>query len=82
MEIGHAKWHGTYWPRYQAAKQQLFIPSKPRLAVTVFRLYIYGFSEWLLMQLTHAHTATARVSSHVHSTCTNFVLSIYIAYMC
>ena len=48
------------------AKLQLFIPSKPRLVVTVFRLHIYGFSKWLLMQLIYVHTATARVSSHVH----------------
>ena len=31
-----------------------FIPSKPRIVVTVFRLYIYGLSKWLLTQLTHA----------------------------
>ena len=41
-------------------------PFKPRLVVTVFRLHIYGLSKWLLSQLTHAHTATARVSSHVY----------------
>ena len=36
---------------------------KPRLVVTVFRLHIYGSSKWLLTRLTHAHTATVRVSS-------------------
>ena len=43
-------------------------PSKPRLVVTVVRLYIYGFSKWLLTQISHIHTATACVSPHVHST--------------
>ena len=53
-------------------------PSKPRLVVTgAFRLHIYGFSKWLLMQLTHAHTATARVSPYVHSTSTSYVLYTY-----
>ena len=41
-------------------------PSKPRLVVTVFRLHLYSFSNCLLTQPTHAHTATAGVSSHVH----------------
>ena len=54
-------------------------PSKPRFTVvTVFWLHIYGISKWLLMQLTHTHTATARVSPHVHSTCTNYVLYAYL----
>ena len=47
----------------------------------IFRLHIYGISKWLLMQLTHAHighTATARVSPHVHSTCTSYVLCAYL----
>ena len=30
------------------------------------------------MQLTHTHTATARVSPHVHSTCTSYVLCAYL----
>ena len=29
-------------------------------------------------QLTHAHTATACVSPHVHSTCTSYVLYAYL----
>ena len=33
------------------------------------------------MQLTHAHTATARVSSHMHSTCTSYVLYTYLYYV-
>ena len=51
--------------------------TEPRLVVTVFRLHIYDFSKWLLMlmQLTHAHTATARVSSNVHSN--NYFYSIF-----
>ena len=54
-------------------------PSKPRLQwLKVFRLHIYGISKWLLMQLTHAHMATARVSLHVHSTCTSYVLYVYL----
>ena len=47
--------------------------SKPSLVVTVFRMHIYGFSKCLF-----AHTATARVNSHVHSTCTSYVLYAYI----
>ena len=35
-------------------------------------------SKMLLTQLTHAHTATARVSPHVHSTCTSYVLYAYL----
>ena len=54
-------------------------PSKPRLQwLQVFRLHIYGISKWLLTQLTHAHTATVRVSPHVHSTCTGYVLYTYL----
>ena len=36
--------------------------------------------KWLLTQLTHAptYTATARVSPHVHSTCTSYVLYTYL----
>ena len=30
------------------------------------------------MQLTHAHTATAGVSPHVHFTCTSYVLYAYL----
>ena len=30
------------------------------------------------MQLTHAHTATASVGSHVHSMCTSYVLYAYL----
>ena len=41
-------------------------------------MHIYGFSKWLLKQLTHAHTVTACVSSHVHSTCTSYVLYAYL----
>ena len=54
-------------------------PSKPRLQwLQVFRMHIYGISKWLLMQLTHAHTATARVSPHVHYTYTSYVLYAYL----
>ena len=54
-------------------------PSKPRLQwVQFFRLHIYGISKWLLTQLTHAHKAIARVSPHVHSTCTSYVLYAYL----
>ena len=35
-------------------------------------------SRWLLTQLTHAHTATGRVSPHVHSSCTSYVLYAYL----
>ena len=35
-------------------------------------------SKRLLTQLTHAHTATGRVSPHVHSTCTSYVLYAYL----
>ena len=58
---------------YSQLKLQLFI-----LVVTVFRLYIYGFSKWLLTQLTHAHTATVR--SHVHSTCSARALVMHYLY--
>ena len=51
---------------------------KPRLQwLQLFRLHIYGISKWLT-QLTHAHTATARVSPHVHSTYTSYVLYAYL----
>ena len=53
-------------------------PSKPKLVVTVLRLHIYGFSKWLLTQLTHAHTETAHVSSHMHSTCSSYVIYAYL----
>ena len=43
--------------------------------VIFFRLHIYSFSKWLS---THTHTVTARVSSHVHSTCTSYVLYAYL----
>ena len=49
-----------------------------------FKLHIYCLSKWFLTKLTHAHTATAHVSPHVHSTCTSYVVYAYlvcIAYM-
>ena len=33
------------------------------------------------MHLTHGHTATARVSSHVHSMCSSYVLYAYLYYV-
>ena len=35
-------------------------------------------SKWFLTLLTHAHTATARVSPHMHFTCTSYVLYAYL----
>ena len=43
-----------------------------------FGLHIYGISKRLLMLLTHTHTATARVSPHMHSTCSSYVLCAYL----
>ena len=52
-------------------------PSKPRLQwLQFFRLHIYGISKRLLTQLTHTHTATARLFLHVTCTSNDIIVQL------